>query len=244
MSLFVDEKNPKTGRMETKPVDFTSPIGMYRDLKDVHGFNKLDDKVQEYLTFLFRNYSTSTSGFIKAEELARIFNCTTRQIRDWNYKIDKYTDLVVWSSAKYGGIKLAANDEEMTKATEEALAQAKGALRHAFAKAKNHDLHYTHNLIGFYEKQYQGKPQGQMFMTFTQDDSGDVKVVNHFAKQSDGKYKKSHDERIKEFQKIRRPFMEYMELAKEKPYGMSDEYYKLRLKQLEIEIKDYMSDWK
>ena len=243
MSLFDEVRNHKTGRYELKANEelFTSHIGIYADMKDVYGFDKLNENEQEYLTFLYRNYNTTTSGFAKKSDLQGMFHTTDRQLRAWNERIHALTHLVVWSSTKYGGTKIASNNDEIDQAIEDRQSHVNGAIRNIMYMSKNRDYDRLHSTVGYYKKQADNKPQGQMFMTFSQDEGGEIKMVNHYPNQS---YQNllPHDERVKAFMKVKHSMREYLSLSKGKPLDMKDVEYRLKLKRLELEINEYLDE--
>ena len=116
-----------------------------------------------------------------------------------------------------------------------------GAIRNIMYMSKNRDYDRLHSTVGYYKKQADNKPQGQMFMTFSQDDSGEIKMVNHYPNQS---YQNllPHDERVKAFMKVKRSMREYLSLSKGKPLDMNDVEYQLKLKRLELEINEYLDE--
>ena len=98
---------------ELKPIDYSSPIGMYKELKDVQGADKLTDKALELLHYLYLNHARPEDGFIHAKELAGLLGYwDTRELRKLCAEIDLKTEMVIYASQH--GYKLASTPDELS----------------------------------------------------------------------------------------------------------------------------------
>jgi len=242
LELFNDKPIVKNGKLTTTyEINLYNIVGIYSDMQDVHGFDKLNEIEQEYLTFLYRNYNTPLSGFANKSELTKMFKTTERNIRTWNEHIHKYTHLVVWSSTKYGGTKLASNSEEIDNAIEDRKSHVDGAIRNIMYMAKNKDLDHLHSTVGYYKREIDNKPNGQVVMTFNDgDEENKFYVINHYPDNQDKDHEISHQDRIKLFNKQRHAIREYINLLKSRPLGMSYTEYETKLIYLESEVNKYL----
>ena len=166
------------GKRDLKPIDYTSPVGMYKELAQVQGVNELSEKTLELLHYLYMHHAREEDGFIHAHQLMGLMKVgDTRDIRKMCAEIDIKTELVVYAS-QYG-YKLASSEREMNEAIKFALAPAMTSIRRVFAKNKKSTMTWLHGFIGNLEKEFGGITQGQQQV----DDDMTQREVNHYPNQ-------------------------------------------------------------
>ncbi len=166
------------GKRDLKAIDYSAPIGMYKELKDVKGVSELSENSLALLHYLYMHHAREEDGFIHAKELAfKMGYMDTREIRKCCAEIDFKTELVVYAS-QYG-YKLVSSQREMLEAIKFALAPAMTSIRRVFGKNKQSTLNWLHGFIGNLEKEFGGITQGQQQV----DDDMSLREVNHFPKQ-------------------------------------------------------------
>ena len=177
LELFED--TVKDGKRDLKPIDYSSPIGMYKELKDVKGVEELSEGCLSMLHYLYLNHSRPEDGFIPAKVLAGLFGYhDTRDIRKYCTEIDMKTELVIYAS-QYG-YKLASNEYEIDQAVRFALAPALTTIKRVIAKSKNESkAKLMQGYIGNMEKLYGGIAQGQQQV----DENMEQSTVNHYPEQ-------------------------------------------------------------
>jgi hypothetical protein len=175
LEMFEDSKDSK----ELKPIDYSKPIGMYKELKDVKGVQDLSEDCLSILHYLYLNHSRPEDGFIPAKVLAGLFGYhDTRDIRKCCTEIDMKTELVVYASQH--GYKLASNEYEIDQAVRFALAPALTTIKRVIAKSKNESkAKIMQGYIGNMEKLYGGIAQGQQ----QADENMDLSTVSHYPDQ-------------------------------------------------------------
>lgn len=192
---FFEEATNDKGKRDLKPIDYASPIGMYKELADVRGVNDLSDKCMEALHYLYVNHAHPEDGFIHADKFRKLLGLgDTREVRKIMMEIDMKTELVVYASQN--GYKLVGSDIEMKEAIKFALAPAMTSIRRVFAKNKRETLHWLHGFLGNLEKEFGGIAQGQQ----QYDENMDQREVNHYPAQPFKEYVAPIDERIKEYE--------------------------------------------
>ncbi len=200
LDFFEDATTEKGKRGGLKPIDYSSPVGMYKELKDVEGVNLLTDKALDLLQYLYVHHAQETDGFIHANQLAHLLGyMDTRELRKLCAEIDTKTELVIYASQH--GYKLAASQIEMREAIKFALAPAMTSIRRVFAKNKQETLHWLHGFLGNLEKEFGGVVQGQLQHDDTSDDNTTMlREVNHFPKQTFKEYVAPVEDRIKDYE--------------------------------------------
>ena len=174
LEMFEESQDSK----ELKPIDYSKPIGMYRELKDVKGVQDLSDKALELLHYLYINHSNVEDGFIHAKQLAGLLGYwDTRELRKLCAEIDLNTELVIYASQK--GYKLASTPLEIEMAVKFALAPTMTSIHRVFAKNKEETLHWLHGFLTNLEKEFGGVVQGQQQI----DENVEQRGVNHFPEQ-------------------------------------------------------------
>lgn len=180
---------------DLKVIDYSGAIGMYAELRDIRGVDKLTEKGLEALHYLFLNHAHPEDGFIPAKAFAKLLGFyDTRDVRKLMNEIDTTTDLVVYASQN--GYKLASNEKEIDEAIRFALAPALTTIKRVMAKSKNSSKSkLMQGYIGNIEKLYGGHAQGQL----TFDDEG-IKEIDHFPCQPFVEYMGSVDERVRNYE--------------------------------------------
>lgn len=181
LDMFNDKIDTSKGKYEEvlEPIDYTTQIGIYKELKDVKGVENLSDKAMEMLHYLYTNHAGEYDGFIHAQKLAGLLGYyDTREIRKLRAEINEKTELVVYSSQH--GYKLASNELEIEEAVRFALAPALRMIKQAIAISKNKSqARMLQGFIGNVEKEFGGNVTGQK----QYDDDMELREVNHFPKQ-------------------------------------------------------------
>jgi len=174
LEMFEDSQDNK----ELKPIDYSKPIGMYKELKDVAGVNDLSEKGLELLHYLYTNHARAEDGFIHAKQLAGLLGFwDTRELRKLTAEIDAKTELVIYASQN--GYKLASTPLEIDMAVKFALAPAMTSIRRVFAKNKQTTLHWLHGFLTNLEKEFGGISQGQQQV----DEDMEQREVDHYPEQ-------------------------------------------------------------
>lgn len=191
LDMFEEATNDK-GKRDLKPIDYSSPIGMYKELADIRGVNDLTDKAMEALHYLVLNHAHPEDGFIPADKFRKMLHLgDTREVRKLMNEIDTKTDMVVYASQN--GYKLASNDLEIDEAIRFALAPALTTIKRVMAKSKNSSkARLIQGFVGNIEKIYGGHAQGQQVI--------DDVEVNHYPPQPFVEYVAPVDERIKNYE--------------------------------------------
>lgn len=184
---------------DLKPIDYSAPIGIYKELKDVKGVQELSEKGLEALHYLYINHAHPEDGFIPAKSFAHMLGLfDTREVRKLMNEIDTKTDMVVYASQR--GYKLASSEIEIDMAIRFALAPALTTIKRVMAKSKNvSKARLMQGYIGNIEKLYGGHAQGQL----TFDDEG-IKEVDHYPNQPFVEYNAPIDERIKKYEEMKK----------------------------------------
>lgn len=181
LDFFEEEK--KDGMTTLKSVDYTSQVGLYKELKDVKGIENLSEKSLLLLHYLYTNHSKPTDNFIHAKLLvAHLGFWDTREVRACCAEIDHKTELVIYASQK--GYKLASNDYEMKQAIKFSLAPAMTSIRRVFAKNKRETLSWLHGFLSNLEKEFGGIKQGQQEIILDEESEETQRSVNHFPEQT------------------------------------------------------------
>lgn len=198
LEFFEDVTTDDGKRGGLKPIDFTKPIGMYKELKDIRGVDDLTDKALELLHYLYKNHARPEDGFINAKKLAGALGYwDTREIRKLCTEIDIKTDVVIYPSQN--GYKIASNDEEIDNAIWFALRPLLTVAKRVAAKSKNQSkAKMLQGFIGNLEKEFGGHVDGQQVLDVNGDGDLEQNEVNHFPKQPFVEYMPPIDERIKE----------------------------------------------
>jgi hypothetical protein len=174
LEMFEESQDSK----ELKPIDYSKPIGMYKELKDVRGIENMSEKGLELLHYLYTNHARAEDGFIHAKQLAGLLGFwDTRELRKLCAEIDFNTELVVYASQN--GYKLASTPLEIEMAVKFALAPTMTSIKRVFAKNKEETLHWLHGFLTNLEKEFGGVVQGQQQI----DENLEQRGVSHYPDQ-------------------------------------------------------------
>lgn len=201
LDMFNDVTN-ESGKRDLKPIDFTAPIGMFKELDGIRGVDKLSEKALETLHYLVLNHARPEDGFIHSKQLAFMLNIfDTRELRKYLSEIDMVTDVVIYTDTARGH-KIASSAIEIELAIKKALAPVLTSIERVIAKAKTKNIDkMLQGYIGNVQKLYDCVAQGQQVLDKNGDGELEQKEINHYPPQPFVEYMPPIDERIKAYEK-------------------------------------------
>jgi len=199
LELFEDSTT--NGKRDLKPIDYTTPIGMYKEIAHIKGVHDLSERAMMLLHYLYLYHSRPEDWFIHAKLLSGFMGFhDTRELRKLCAEIDEKTELVVYASQN--GYKLASTPREIEEAIRFALAPALTTLKRVHAKSKTKHHQWLHGYITNLLKEYGGYAQGQQQMDYETDEElnpSGLRSVDHYPEQPYQEDIKKVEDRIREY---------------------------------------------